>query len=304
MLAFPRMITAMATPFAGDGSLDLDGVQELAVHLVANGSEGLVVVGTTGESPTLDHQETLDVFRAAVAAVGDRATVLAGCGKNDTAATVALVREASGLGVDGILLVTPYYNRPSQRGLLEHFTAASRATDLPVLLYNIPPRSACELAPETLLRLAEQVDNIKGVKDAVGDFVKTAWLAARAPDGFGIWAGDDATLLPLLSVGGVGVVSVAGHLVGEDLATMIDVFPSNPEKAREIAFRIAPLCSALFVEPSPAPVKAALRLLGLPAGPVRPPMVEVEEATLALVRDALRTAGVVLPDAEAAASPR
>lgn len=304
MLAFPRMMTAMATPFAQDGSLDLDGVQALAAHLVANGSEGLVVVGTTGESPTLDHSETLDVFRAVVSAVGDRATVLAGCGKNDTAATVDLVREASALGVDGILLVTPYYNRPSQRGLLAHFTAASQATDLPVLLYNIPSRSACEVAPETLLRLAEQVDNIKGVKDAVVDFAKTAWLAARAPDGFGIWSGDDSTVLPLLAVGGVGVVSVAGHLVGDDLATMIDVFPSNPEKAREIAFRIAPLCSALFVEPSPAPLKAALRLLGLPAGPVRPPLVEVEEATLTLVRDALRTAGVVLPDAEAAASPR
>lgn len=304
MLAFPRMMTAMATPFAQHGSVDLDGVQELAAHLVANGNEGLVVVGTTGESPTLDHQETLDVFRAVVSAVGDQATVLAGCGKNDTAATVALVREASDLGVDGILLVTPYYNRPSQRGLVAHFTAASRATDLPVMLYNIPSRSACEIAPETLLRLAEQVDNVKGVKDAVVDFAKTAWLAARAPDGFGIWSGDDSTVLPLLAVGGVGVVSVAGHLVGDDLATMIEVFPSNPEKAREIAFRIAPLCSALFVEPSPAPLKAALRLLGLPAGPVRAPLVEVEEATLALVREALRTAGVVLPDAEAAASPR
>jgi 4-hydroxy-tetrahydrodipicolinate synthase len=304
MLAFPRMMTAMATPFAADGSVDLDGVQELAAHLVANGNEGLVVVGTTGESPTLDHQETLDVFRAVVSAVGDRATVVAGCGKNDTAATVALVREASDLGVDGILLVTPYYNRPSQRGLVAHFTAASRATDLPVMLYNIPSRSACEIAPETLLGLAEQVDNVKGVKDAVVDFAKTAWLAARAPDGFGIWSGDDSTVLPLLAVGGVGVVSVAGHLVGDDLATMIEVFPSNPEKAREIAFRIAPLCSALFVEPSPAPLKAALRLLGLPAGPVRAPLVEVEEATLALVREALRTAGVVLPDAEAAASPR
>jgi 4-hydroxy-tetrahydrodipicolinate synthase len=292
MLHFPRVMTAMATPMTAEGSVDFDGVEALAAHLVAHGSEGLVVTGTTGESPTLTHAETLDLFRAVVGAVGDRATVLGGCGKNDTAATVELVREASVLGIDGILSVTGYYNRPSQRGLEAHFRTVAAATDLPLLVYDVPARTANEVAPATLLALAEGVPNIVGVKDAAANPVKTAWLAARAPDGFGIWSGDDATLLPSLAVGAVGVISVASHLVGEDIAAMIEVFTREPEKAREIAFRIAPLCAALFAEPSPAPLKAALALVGLPAGPVRPPLVDVEETTRDLLRQALDTAGV------------
>jgi 4-hydroxy-tetrahydrodipicolinate synthase len=271
---------------------------------VKHGNGGVVVAGTTGESPTLSHQETLTLFRAVVDAVGDRATVVAGCGKNDTAATVELVREASALGVDGIMLVAPYYNKPSQRGLSAHFTAAAAATDLPVLLYNIPGRTACEVAPATLLQLAESVPNIVGVKDAVDHFGKTAWLAARAPEGFGIWSGTDEMVLPLLAAGGVGVVSVAAHLVGEDFAAMVEVFPRDPEKARQIAFRVQPLCAALFAEPSPAPLKAALGMVGLPAGPVRPPLVAVEDATRTLLRAALDSAGVALPDAGAAAEAR
>lgn len=292
MLHFPRVMTAMATPMTADGAVDFDGVQALAAHLVAHGSDGLVVTGTTGESPTLTHAETLDLFRAVVGAVGDRATVLGGCGKNDTAGTVALVREASGLGIDGILSVTGYYNRPSQRGLEAHFRTVAAATDLPLLVYDVPARTANEVAATTLLALAEGVPNIVGVKDAAANPVKTAWLAARAPDSFGIWSGDDSTLLPSLAVGAVGVVSVAAHLVGEDIAAMIEVFPREPEKAREIAFRIAPLCAALFAEPSPGPLKAALALVGLPAGPVRLPLVDVEETTRDLLREALDAAGV------------
>jgi 4-hydroxy-tetrahydrodipicolinate synthase len=295
MLAFPRLLTAMASPMTPDRTLDLDGAQRLAVHLVDHGNDGIVVAGTTGESPTLDRRETLDLFRAVVEAVGERACVLAGCGKNDTAATVELTRAASALGVDGVMVVTPYYNRPSQRGLDGHFRAAAAATDLPVLLYNIPSRTACEIAPETLLRLAEEVENVAGVKDAVGDMVKTSWLAARAPRDFGIWSGDDATALPTMAVGGVGVVSVAGHLVGEDLARMIGEFPIDPTKAREVHFRLLPLFRALFVDTSPGPLKAALRLLGLPAGPVRPPLADADEATTHAVRDGLRAAGVELP---------
>ncbi|MPZ89303.1 MAG: 4-hydroxy-tetrahydrodipicolinate synthase [Nitriliruptorales bacterium] len=304
MLAFPHVMTAMATPMTADRALDLNGAQALAAHLVEHGNGGVVVAGTTGESPTLSHDETLLLFRAVVEAVGDRATVIAGCGKNDTAATVQLVRDASAVGVDGIMLVAPYYNKPSQRGLSAHFTEAAGATDLPVLLYNIPGRTACEIAPVTLLRLAETVPNIVGVKDAVDDFAKTAWLAGRAPAGFGIWSGTDELLLPLLAAGGAGVVSVAAHLVGDDFAAMVEVFPQDPEKARQIAFRIQPLCAALFAEPSPAPLKAALDMLGLPAGPVRPPLVRIEDATRVLLRDALANAGVALPDVGAAAEAR
>jgi 4-hydroxy-tetrahydrodipicolinate synthase len=225
-----------------------------------------------------------------VEAVGDRGTVIAGCGKNDTAATEQLVREATELGVDGILLVTPYYNRPSQRGLYEHFSRAARATELPVMLYDIPVRTAREIDRETLLSLASDVPNIAGVKDAVDDLGKTSWVAAHAPEGFGIWAGNDASLLPMLAVGAVGVVSVAAHLAGDDIAALIESFPTDPAKAREVHFRLAPLIAALFREPSPAPLKAALRMVGLPAGPVRAPLVEVEEATRDALREALAVA--------------
>ena len=292
MPVFGRVLTAMASPMHPDRTLDLDGVQQLAVHLVEHGNDGLVVCGTTGESPTLTHRETLDLFRAVVEAVGDRATVVAGTGKNDTAATVALTREASGLGVDAIMLVTPYYNRPSQRGLTNHFTEAAAATDLPVMLYNIPSRSAREIEPETILQLAEHVGNIRGVKDAVVDMAKTAWLSARKPEDFDILSGDDATALPTMAVGGIGVVSVAAHLVGDDIAQMVEMFPTDPGKAREIHLRLLPLFTGLFCDASPGPLKAGLRMLGLPGGPVRPPLVDADERVETVVRDALRAAGV------------
>jgi 4-hydroxy-tetrahydrodipicolinate synthase len=301
--SFGRVLTAMASPMHEDRSLDLEGAQRLAAHVVDHGSDGVVVCGTTGESPTVTHEETLSLFRAVVEAVGDRATVLAGCGKNDTAATIELTQEAAGLGVDGIMLVTPYYNKPSDRGLHAHFTAAARSTDLPILLYNIPSRTACEIAPETLLRIAEAAPNVRGVKDAVGDLEKAARLASRAPPTFEIYAGDDKNLLPLLAVGGVGVVSVASHFVGEELAALIDVFPTDPAKARELHFRLLPLFKALFVDTNPVPLKAGLALAGLPAGPVRPPLADADDQTVATVRDALTASGVSLPDRPVASGP-
>lgn len=294
MPRFGRVLTAMATPMNDDGSVDFDGAQRLAVHLVDHGNDGIVVCGTTGESPTLTHDETLDMFRAVSQAVGDRAVILAGTGKNDTAATIELTKQAATLDVDGFLAVTGYYNRPSQAGLDAHFRAVAGCTDLPVMLYNIPARTANEIAPETLLRLATEVDNIIAVKDAVSDMVKAAWLAARKPEGFEIYSGDDATLLPLLSVGGAGVVSVAAHLVGDDIADMVRLFGSDPAKAREIHLRLLPLFTGLFCDPSPGPLKAALRMVGLPAGPVRLPLVDADERVTRVVRDALTAAGVSL----------
>lgn len=294
MSDFGRVLTAMATPMREDRSVDFDGAQRLAVHLVDHGNDGVVVCGTTGESPTLTHAETLDMFRAVVEAVGDHATVLAGTGKNDTAATVELTREAAKLGVDGILSVTGYYNRPSQRGLDGHFRAVAACTDLPIMLYNIPARTANEIAPETLLTLATEVENIVAVKDAVGDMVKAAWLAARKPDDFHIYSGDDSTLLPLLSVGAIGVVSVAAHLVGDDVAQLVEVFPTDPAKAREIHLRLLPLFTGLFVDPSPGPLKAALNMVGLPGGPVRPPLADADSGVEQVVHDALLAAGVSL----------
>jgi 4-hydroxy-tetrahydrodipicolinate synthase len=290
---FGRVLTAIVSPMREDGSLDLDGAQQLAAHLVESGSDGLVVAGSTGESATLTHAETLDLFRAVVDAVGGRAVIIAGTGKNDTAASVELSREAAGLGVDGLLLVTPYYNKPSQRGLEAHFGAVAQAVDLPVMLYDIPSRSACEIAPETILRLALGHENVVAVKDAVGDFTKSAWLAANAPDGFELYSGDDVATLPLLAVGGVGVVSVAAHLVARDLAAMVDAFPADPARARDIHHKLLPLFRALFCDTNPVPLKAALRLVGLPAGPVRSPLADADDETVTLVREALRTVGAL-----------
>jgi 4-hydroxy-tetrahydrodipicolinate synthase len=287
----------MASPMHLDGRLDLDGMQALAAHLVDHGSDGLVVCGTTGESPTLDHDETLDAFRAVTEAVGDRATVVGGVGKNDTAATVAMTRNASATGLDGILVVNPYYNRPSQRGLAAHFTAVAEATDLPVLLYNIPGRTAVEVDPETLLDLATSVPNIKGVKDAVGDLEKTGWLAARKPDDFDILSGDDAATLPMLAVGGVGAVSVASHLVGREMAEMISVFPSDPVRARTIHLRLLPLFTGLLqIDTSPGPVKTALDLVGLPAGPLRPPLAPLDDEGASRLRALLADVGIDFED--------
>jgi 4-hydroxy-tetrahydrodipicolinate synthase len=194
-------------------------------------------------------------------------------------------------------VVTPYYNKPSQRGLLNHFTEVAHATDLPVLLYNIPGRTSVEVAPETLLRLANEVETIKGVKDAVADLTKTSWLAARKPDDFEILSGDDASTLPMMAVGGIGVVSVGSHLVGDDMARMVDLFPSDPGKAREIHFRILPLLTTLMTaDTSPGPLKAALNLVGLPGGPVRPPLADADETAVGLVREALGAAGVPVDD--------
>ena len=295
MAIFGRVLTAMATPFTHDLALDLEGAQRLATHLIEHGSDGLVVAGTTGESPTLDHDETLELFSAVVEAVDRRATVVAGVGKNDTAATVRLAGEAAERGVDGLLVVTPYYNKPSQRGLFEHFTTVAAAMDLPVLLYNIPGRTGREIEPETILRLAESVGNIRGVKDAVGDLTKASWLAARKPDDFDILAGDDALTLPLLAVGGAGVVAVSAHLVGEAMAEMVAVFPDDPGKAREIHLRLLPLMTTLMTaDPSPGPLKAALRQLGLPGGPVRPPLVDADAHVERLVAEVLASVGVTV----------
>ena len=292
--AFPALMTAMATPFDADGHLDLPAAQALATHLVDHGSDGLVVAGTTGESPTLTTDETLDLLRAVVEAVGDRASVVAGTGKNDTAGTVRLTTAAARTGVDGIMLVTPYYNRPNQRGLDQHFRTAAAATDLPVMLYNIPGRTACEIAPDTLLGLATEVGTIVAVKDAVGDMAKASWLIARAPDDFAVLSGDDKNCLPLLAVGGAGLVSVAAHLVGDDLARMIELFDTDPAAARDIHLRLLPLFEALFLEPSPAPLKHALSTLGLPGGDLRLPMVPISDQTTTTLHDAMAAAGLAV----------
>lgn len=294
MPAFGRVATAMATPFTADGALDRDGAQVLATHLVDTHTETVVVCGTTGESPTLHGEEPWQLLGAVQDAVGDRAQVMMGVGTNDTVRTIAATRRATDDGADAVLVVTPYYNRPSQRALLRHFSEVAAATHLPVLLYDIPSRTGTEIALGTLVELSA-IDNIVGVKDAVGDLAKTAEIVAGtrdAPGGFEVYCGADEINLPMLAVGAAGFVSVASHLAGPQLADMATTFDTDPAKAREIHLALLPLCRALFLEPSPGPLKAALTAWGLPAGPVRLPLVEALDDTRLAVLNALEAAGI------------
>jgi 4-hydroxy-tetrahydrodipicolinate synthase len=287
--AIGRVITALATPFLPDGALDLEGAGVLARHVVSTGSDGIVIGGTTGESPTLRDEELWDLVRAVREAVPDGTRIIVGTGTNDTSRSVERTRRAEDLGADGVLVVTPYYNRPSQAGLVAHFTAIAAATELPVLLYDIPARTGREIDVDTLVTLS-RVPNIIGVKDAVGRIDKAAdvVLATRgAPGGFDVWSGSDEVNLPLLSIGAVGVVSVAAHLAGPEIAEMVAVHATDPVRARELHLACMPLHRALFLDPNPGPLKAALAARGLPSGPVRLPLADADEAVRARVLEAL-----------------
>jgi 4-hydroxy-tetrahydrodipicolinate synthase len=285
-----RVVTAMVTPFDADGELDLDGAQRLAEHLVTSGTDTVLVNGTTGESPTLREDERWELVEVVRDAVDGRATLMVGTGSNSTATTLSATERATQAGADAILVVTPYYNRPDQRGLLAHFTAAAGATDLPVVLYDIPARTAREIEVSTLIELSA-IPNLVGVKDATGNVGKAADVldaTAGSPGGFAYWSGADEVNLPLVAVGAVGVVSVSTHLAGPEIAEMITVFPTDPLRSRALHLRCMPLHRALFAEPSPAPLKGVLTTLGLPAGGVRPPLAtaspEVVEDALAAFR--------------------
>ena len=287
-----RVITAMATPFKADGSLDLDGAARLARHLVDHGSDGLVIAGTTGEAPTLTHEEKRDLWGAVAEAVKGKAPVIAGTGTYSTAESIELGETAEQAGADALLVVTPYYSKPPQSGLAAHFKAIAAATSLPIILYDIPSRTARKIEHPTLLELSE-VPNIVGVKDAAGDPAGTAKLAAEAP-GLKIWSGDDALTLPMLAVGAIGVISVASHLVGHRIAEMIAAHDKGDvEGAAHINGELVPLIEALFVTSNPIPFKAALEMVGLPAGPVRLPLVDATPAERDRVSSALAGLGLI-----------
>ena len=273
MARFGRVLTAMATPFAPDGDLDLDGAQELAQWLTQTGSDGLVVAGTTGESPTLTHDEQVDLVAAVVEAVD--APVVAGAGSNDTRAAIDLTERCAAAGATGLLHAAGYYNRPSQAGLAAHFRACASATDLPIVIYDIPVRTGRKIATETMAELARDVPNIVALKDAAGDPGETARLLSMAPDGFEVYSGDDSLTLPLMAVGAAGVIGVATHWAGAETAAMFDAFErGDVAEAAAINRRLIP--SYRFetsdTAPNPVPTKCALRLLGQPAGPCRLPM--------------------------------
>jgi 4-hydroxy-tetrahydrodipicolinate synthase len=290
---FGGLITAMVTPFDSDGRVELGAAQKIAAWLLDNGSEGLVVTGTTGEGPTLTDQEKADLWRAVVEAVGDRGSVIAGSGTNDTAHSIHLTQQAEKAGCDAALVVTPYYNRPPQSGLLAHFQAVARATALPIVLYDIPVRTGRKIDHATLLTLAE-TPNIVGVKDAAGDVQGAARLVAQAPEGFEVYCGNDADTLPWLSVGAVGVISVASHVAGPKMAEMIAAYwAGDPERARRLNAELIGVYDVMNVTANPIPVKAAMELAGHPAGPPRLPLPEATSDEVARIREALRSAGLV-----------
>jgi 4-hydroxy-tetrahydrodipicolinate synthase len=288
MPVFGRVTTAMATPFTEDGGLDLDGAQVLARHLVDSGTDCVLVAGTTGESPTLHGEETWDLLAAVQEAVGDDGKVIVGTGSNDTRHSLEMTDRANRAGVDGVLVVTPYYNKPDAAGQLAHFSTIAAATDGPVLLYDIPGRSGVDIPFEVLVELA-QLDNVVGVKDATNGVVKAGRLlsATEGVDGgFEVYSGADELNLPLLAVGASGVVSVASHLVGVQIAELCEAATADPARAGVLHRAMLPLVEALFAAPSPAPVKGALARFGLPAGPVRQPLADADKRVVDAVVEA------------------
>jgi 4-hydroxy-tetrahydrodipicolinate synthase len=271
---FGRVLTAMATPFDESGGVDYGQATVLAKHLIANGSDGIVVAGTTGESPTLSDEEKIRLFRTVKEAVGGRAAVVAGSGTNDTNHSIHLTKEAQRAGADGILLVNPYYNRPSQDGLYAHFRTVAESTSLPCMLYNIPGRTGVNCLPETIAKLSE-IPNITAVKEASGNLDQASEIRRRTKAVFRIYSGDDSLTLPILSVGGSGVVSVAAHLVGREISEMVKTYErGDVGKALSIHIRLFPLFKVLFITTNPVPLKAALNLSGVNVGKPRLPLVE------------------------------
>ncbi len=288
---FGVMLTAMVTPFTADGSVDLDGAATLAAHLVDDlRHDGLVINGTTGESATKTDEEDLAVLRAVIAAVGDRATILAGVGTNDTRHSVEAAKSAARAGAHGVMAVTPYYNRPPQEGLVRHFHAIADATDLPMLTYDIPKRTGTSIELDTMLRIAEH-PRIVANKDAKGDLDFTQWGIASS--GLAWYCGDDILNLPMLAVGGAGMISVVGHLVGDRLHDMADaLWAGRPAEAAGIQRSLLPVFTGCFRTQGVILTKAALAMQGLPAGPVRPPLVDATDDQRAQLRIDLAAGGV------------
>jgi len=269
-----RLITAMVTPFKPSGEVDFDKAAETANFLAENGSDGVVVHGTTGESPTLTHEEEYELYRVIKDAVGKKISVIAGTGSNSTQTTINSTKRAQEIGVDAALLVVPYYNKPSQEGLYQHYKAVAQSSSLPLILYNIPGRTGINMLPETIARIAE-LKTVIGLKDAAGDLNQTSAVRQLTSDKFLIWSGDDSLTLPMMSVGAYGVISVASHIVCRQIKEMISSFVEGRTKEAEALHRkLMPVFKVLFITSNPSPVKYALSLVGCDCGKTRLPLVE------------------------------
>lgn len=285
---FGKLLTAMVTPFDQEGKIDFVATEALVNHLIENGTDGIVVAGTTGESPTLTTNEKADLFKFVVEVVAKRVKVIAGTGTNSTHASIELTKIATDAGVDGIMLVVPYYNKPNQEGLYQHFKSIADSTNLPVMLYNIPGRSVVNMTVETVVRLAE-VDNIVCIKEASGDLDQMASIIENTPGEFLLYSGDDSLTLPVLAIGGHGVVSVSAHVIGKEMKEIITAFQNGDIKTAAALHRqLLPIMKSMFIAPNPAPVKAALQLVGQQVGGVRLPLVPLTDGEQEMINKSLQ----------------
>ncbi|MGP4080171.1 4-hydroxy-tetrahydrodipicolinate synthase [Pseudalkalibacillus sp. R45] len=274
---FGKVLTAMVTPFDHKGNIDFTRTTKLVEYLIKNGSDGLVIAGTTGESPTLTKEEKVALFKHVVKVVEKRVPVIAGTGSNNTHASIELTKQAEEAGVDGIMLVAPYYNKPNQQGLYLHFKTIAESTSLPIMLYNIPGRSVINMSVDTIVRLSE-IGNIVCVKEASGDLDQMTEIISKTSDDFALYSGDDGLTLPVMAIGGNGIVSVASHVVGNDMQKMIAAFQSgNNKEAAALHGKLLPIMKEMFAAPSPTPVKTALQISGVDVGGVRLPLVPLSE---------------------------
>jgi 4-hydroxy-tetrahydrodipicolinate synthase len=290
-----RLITAMVTPFKEDGSVDYEQARKLALALLNSGSDGLVVVGTTGESPTLLREEELRLFAEIKATVGDKGSVIAGTGSNSTREAIEATKAAEKIGVDACLLVVPYYNKPTQDGLYRHFKTIAESTSLPCILYNVPSRTVASLASDTVIKLSK-IENIIGIKEASGNFGEIARIIENTRDDFLVWSGNDYDTLPILALGGYGVISVASNIIGKQIHEMIDCFlASDTVKAASIHRHLLPLIDVLFKVANPIPIKYAMNQIGFRVGSPRPPLYEPDENTANLIKETLKKYRMDLP---------
>ncbi len=281
---FGEVLTAMVTPFDKNGQIDFAQTNVLIDYLIDNGTDALVIAGTTGESPTLRTEEKISLFKYVVKKVDRRVPVIAGTGSNSTEASIDLTKKADECGVDGIMLVTPYYNKPDQRGMYTHFSAIAQETNLPIMLYNIPGRSVVNLTAETVINLS-QIDNIVSMKEASGDLDQVAEIIEHTPNDFSVYSGDDGLTIPMLAIGADGVVSVASHVIGNEMQTMVQQFKNGQvQEAAALHRELLPIMNGLFTAPSPSPVKAALQLKGIETGGVRMPLVPLTDEEISKLK--------------------
>ncbi len=292
-MSLGSLFTAMVTPFHDNFTINYSEAQRLARYLVENGSDGVVVSGTTGEAPTLSKEEKVSLFKAVKEAVGEKGKVIAGTGSYSTEDTLKLTKEAERVEVDAVLVVVPYYNKPPQKGLFAHFKKVAENTSLPVILYNVPSRTAVNLDAETTVSLSK-INNIMGIKEASGNLAQVAYIISHAESGFSVYSGDDSFTFPLISLGGDGVISVASHLVGREMKEMIEkVKRGELEEARKIHLRLLPLFKKLFLTTNPIMIKKAMQLVGFKVGAPRLPLIEASEKETEVLKETLRNLGLI-----------